>query len=319
MAHDRVKIALVTARPRPEVNPDLDMAMLHRAFASTDADATVTIWDDPSVDWASFDLAVIRSPWDYSWRSAEFLAWVDHCAKVTRIANPPEIMQWNARKEYLIELKAQSVPVVPTWYIAPGEPIKFPEDHEYVVKPAVGAGARFAARYQPADRQQALSHAERLHADLVTVMVQPYLSQIDVTGERALVFVHGEFLHAIRKRAVLSPGLRYDEPRDAHPGTEPWTPTPAELDVAVRALSVVPDSAELLYARVDMADDEDGKPVMTELELVEPGLYLRFHADSIPKFVAAMIHDAHVARACGAISRVGQSVSHRDQGVVETT
>ena len=32
-------------------------------------------WDDPAVDWPGFDLAVVRSCWDYAWRLEEFLGW----------------------------------------------------------------------------------------------------------------------------------------------------------------------------------------------------------------------------------------------------
>ncbi|GAA2901269.1 hypothetical protein GCM10010517_67070 [Streptosporangium fragile] len=296
MAHGHVRIALVTATPGPGISTDRDMPLLHAAFEHAGAEAEVTAWDDPEVDWARFDLAVIRSPWDYSWRPAEFLAWVDRCSEATRLANPPEIVRWNSRKQYLLEMRERNVPVVPTRYVAPGDPVDLPDGHEFVVKPAVGAGARFAARYGPAERERAAAHVGRIHADGVAVMVQPYLTRIDVTGERALVFVRNRFLHAIRKKAVLSSGLRYDEPREAHPGTERWQPTRAELALAERALAAVPGADRLLYARVDMADDEAGDPVMTELELVEPNLYLRFHRESIPAFVEAIVDAAERSR-----------------------
>lgn len=299
MGHDPVKIALVTARPRPEVNKDHDMPLLHGAVQATGAHATVTAWDDPDVRWSDFDLAVIRSPWDYSWRSAEFLRWIGDVAKLTRIANHPAVMRWNSRKEYLRELAAKDVPVVPTQYVRPGAAAALPADHEFVVKPAVGAGARFAARYTPQDRADALAHLERIHADGVTAMIQPYLHQIDVVGERALVFINGRFLHAIRKRAVLAPGLRYDAPRDAHPGTEPWTPSPAEFAVADRALAAIPFPEKLLYARVDMSHDKDGQPILNELELVEPGLYLRFHPENIATVANAIVAAAKAGRLAG--------------------
>lgn len=273
------------------------MVRLQAAVTNAGADAVVTPWDDQAIDWSSFDLAVIRSPWDYSWRSAEFLKWVDRVAALTRLANPPAIVHWNAHKEYLKELAAHRVPVVGTTYLQPTDAIELPDDREFVVKPAVGAGARFAARYQPAEHAQAVLHARRIQADGVPVMVQPYLERIDVTGERALVFIHGKFLHAIRKSAVLAPGLRFDEPRDAHPNTAPWIPTAAEISVAEQALAVVPNSADLLYARVDMADGLDGDPVITELELVEPGLYLRFHEGSENTFASAIVHHARALMA----------------------
>jgi hypothetical protein len=127
-------------------------------------------------------------------------------------------------------------------------------------------------------------------------MVQPYLHQIDKSGERALVFVQGTFLHAIRKNAVLAPGLRYDQRREAHPGLRPWSPTPDELAVAGQALSAVPHSADLLYARVDLASGVGGEPLVTELELVEPNLYLTVHPDSIPTVARAIVRAATAAR-----------------------
>jgi glutathione synthase/RimK-type ligase-like ATP-grasp enzyme len=185
---------------------------------------------------------------------------------------------------------------VHTQYVRPGDPIRLPADYEYVVKPAVGAGARFAARYKPADRDEARAHVRRMHDDRVTAMVQPYLHQIDTSGERALVFVQGTFLHAIRKNAVLAPGLRYDQRREAHPGLQPWSPTPDELAVAGQALSAVPHSTDLLYARVDLASGVGGEPLVTELELVEPNLYLTVHPESIPTVARAIVRAATAAR-----------------------
>lgn len=120
-------------------------------------------------------------------------------------------------------------------------------------------------------------------------MVQPYMNGIDARGERAVQFFGGRLLHASRKRAVLASGTAFDAAKVAHPGLEPWTPTPAELSVAERALAVVPDAHEVLYARVDLVDGEDGEPRVMELELVEPNLFLFLHPDSIPTVVAAIL------------------------------
>jgi glutathione synthase/RimK-type ligase-like ATP-grasp enzyme len=273
------------------VHADHDMALLSSAVAANGGDVSVAYWDDSSVDWASFDLVVIRSPWDYSWRSREFLEWLLACESQARVMNPPHIMRWNADKTYLRFLQAQSVPVINTRFIAPGEAASLPGDHEFVVKPAVGGGSRYCARYSPGERPLAEEHVRSIHAEGVTVMVQPYMHQIDTSGERALVFIKGKFLHAIRKNAVLSPGVRFDLDKDAHPGTQPWTPTEQELALARKALAAVPFPEPLLYARVDMISGP-AQPVLTELELVEPGLYLRIHPGSQDKVAQAIVSAA---------------------------
>ncbi|GHE83459.1 ATP-grasp domain-containing protein [Streptomyces fumanus] len=284
------RIALVTCRSGEQVAEDRDLPVLVRALGEAGAEASAVAWDDPAVEWAGFDLAVIRSTWDYSWRVAEFTAWADRCGEATRLLNPAGVVRWNTDKRYLGDLAAAGVPVVPTRYVAPGEPADLPEDQEYVIKPASGAGARYAARYAPGERDGALRHLARLHAEGFTAMVQPYLRAVDTAGERAVQYFGGQLLHASRKGAVLAPGTAYDERKVAHPGLEPWTPTRAELAVAEQALAAVPARAgELLYARVDLVDGEDGRPRVMELELIEPNLFLFLHPRSVPEVVARVL------------------------------
>ena len=291
------KIALVTARPRPEVNADADMPILVDALHAAGVDAVAMAWDAPAVDWSVFDLVVIRSPWDYSWRSAEFLSWVDQTSRVTRLANPRDVVRWNSDKRYLLQLASHGVSTVPTRFLAPGDPVELAgTSGEFVVKPAVGAGARYAARYRADETATATEHIRHMHREGVTAMVQPYLTAIDTAGERALVFIGNRFVHAIRKNAVLSVGLRYDEKRDAHPGTEPWEPTPGALALAEKAISTIPQRDELLYARVDMVVDAGDDAVLTELELIEPNLYLRFHRQNLPIVVEAIDAAGRAAR-----------------------
>ncbi|WP_020136379.1 ATP-grasp domain-containing protein [Streptomyces sp. 351MFTsu5.1] len=282
------RVALVTYDPRPEPSKDTDLPLLVEALRAAGAEAEAVCWD-ADVDWSGYDLAVIRSTWDYSWRAAEFTAWAERCGKATRLANPPQVVRWNTDKRYLGELDRAGVPVVPTGYLAPGDPLALPTDHEYVVKPTSGAGARYAARYTPERHEDAVRHLERMHAEGLTAMVQPYMRGIDAGGERALQFFGGRLLHASRKRAVLSPGTAFDADKVAHPGLEPWTPTPAEVAVAERALAAVPEAPELLYARVDLVDGEDGQPRVMELELVEPNLFLFLHPGSLPRVVEAVL------------------------------
>lgn len=285
------RVALVTYDPRPQPSKDADLPVLVAALREAGAEADAVFWDDGDVDWGGYDLAVIRSTWDYSWRADEFVAWARRCGKVTRLANPAEVVRWNTDKRYLGELAEAGVPVVPTRYLAPGDPVSLPEGQEYVVKPTSGAGARYAARYAPGPGQHktAVRHLERMHAEGLTAMVQPYMRGIDAGGERALQFFGGRLLHASRKRAVLSPDTAFDADKVAHPGLEPWTPTPAEREVAERALAAVPNASELLYARVDLVDGDDGQPRVMELELVEPNLFLFLHPESVGPVVDILL------------------------------
>ena len=74
-----MKIALVTARPARGL--DEDEPPLRLALQRAGCDVETAEWDDSRVEWASFDLALLRSAWDYAERVSEFLAWVQRASQ----------------------------------------------------------------------------------------------------------------------------------------------------------------------------------------------------------------------------------------------
>lgn len=157
------------------------------------------------------------------------------------------------------------------------------------MKPAVSAGALDTARYPAARRREAAAHVARLHADGRTAMVQPYLRAVEAErAETLLVMVGGAFSHALRKGPLLVPGLQLVGGLFVEEDIRPATPTAAELRVAQATLAAVPGGGDLLYARVNLVEGDDGAPVLMELELVEPSLFLA-HAPEAADRVAAAI------------------------------
>jgi hypothetical protein len=274
------RLAIVTCAAFADLDPENQI--LRAALLARGAVADACVWDDPAVDWGSYDLVVLRSPWDYSERRDQFVAWAD---SVPRLVNPAPVVRWNTDKRHLRSLAERGVPVVPTSWLEPGDAVALPSHGEFVVKPAVSAGARDTGRYDAGDPGQlalARELAARLLAAGSTVMVQPYLTGIDTAGETALLFLGGEFSHAIRKGPILAGP--YAEGTPVRPGDTitPRTPSDAEHAVALQALAAaracVPEAADSAYARVDLVPGPDGSPVVLELELTEPSLFLD-HAD----------------------------------------
>lgn len=241
-------------------------------------DAQPAVWDDPAVDWAAYDLVVVRSTWDYTWRRDAFLDWA---ASVPALLNPVEVLAWNTDKRYLAELSAAGVPVVPTTFVAPGETFAVPA-YEHVVKPTVSAGSRDTRRFAAGEDSSA--HARALLDAARTVMVQPYQAAIDRDGETAVLSFLGRHSHAARKAPVLVPTL--GDPYDV--AITPAQATAAQLAVAAAALAVVPCDAPLLYARVDLVPGADGAPTVMELEVTEPSLFLDRSEGAPERFAAAI-------------------------------
>lgn len=283
------RVALVTARAA--LGTDIDLAPLLEALGEHDIAADAPCWDDPGVDWASFDLAVLRSPWDYVSRYSEFLDWIDAAAAQTRILNPPEIVRWNTDKRYLAELAHRGLAVVPTTFVEPGDfepggatPRLDHHAGELVVKPVISAGSKDTARHS--DPRAAEEHVRHLLAQDRAVMVQPYQHAIDTYGETGLVFFDGELSHAFRKAPILAldapPTAEFFAPEEI----TPRDPTPDER--ALAEATIAGCGPDLLYARVDLVPASDGRPQILEVELAEPSYFLGQSPGSADRFAAAV-------------------------------
>lgn len=250
--------------------------MLVEALSRQGITATGHPWD-ADVDWASYDLVVVRSAWDYVDRHAEFLAWAD---RVPRLANRASVLRWNTDKTYLGRLADAGVPVVPTTYVTG---IFEAPSGEYVVKPTVSAGAADTARYGPADADAAHAHVARLLAAGRGVMVQPYVAAVESADETSVLFFDGVYSHGARKGPVLA-GAEALPPELLDVGGR--EPSSAERAAAQQVLDAVGEP--LLYARVDLLPGPE-RPLLLELELAEPYLFLGTSSGAADRFAAAIV------------------------------
>ena len=291
-----LRIALVTCATLPDLDPD-DRRLIE-PLRARGAATSALVWDDASVEWDTFDLVVIRNTWDYTDRRDAFVAWA---RSVPRLANPASIIEWNTDKRYLTDLAAAGLPVVPTTWLSDASH-DLPDSGMHVLKPSVGAGSVDAARFSLGDEHEATlarDHAQRLLAAGKTVMVQPYLEAIETRGETGVIFVGGRISHAIGKGAMLggdrqaeAGGLYLEESIVAR------QPTADELDLARRALDAVPGGPDgLTYARIDLVPGDDGAPILMELELTEPSLFMAVVPGSEERFADAIVSAAEQARA----------------------
>ena len=83
-------MALATCAEFPDGHPD--DGELVAPLAGLGVGATFAVWDDPSIDWARFDLIVLRSTWDYTLRRDEFLAWAE---AIPAVMNPAAAVRWD--------------------------------------------------------------------------------------------------------------------------------------------------------------------------------------------------------------------------------
>jgi hypothetical protein len=271
-----MKLRIATCATLPE--PDVDEAPLLEALHVRGVDARMVAWEADG--WDEPIPTVIRSTWNYIHDLPAFLAWTRRVRGP--LWNPPQVIAKNVHKSYLGELATAGHAVVPTIFVARGEPLDLVEVcrargfTRIVVKPTVGAGS-FATRCfdRPDDGVEFLCEL----AGERDVMIQPYVPSVEAYGERSLVYISGAITHAMRKSPRF---LGQDE---SVTGPHPIADEERALAEAVLA----PYARDLLYGRVDMANDEHGRPMVMELELVEPSLFLLEHPPALVRFVDALV------------------------------
>lgn len=267
---------------------DAELPLIVAAATARGHRADICRWDDPSVDWNSYDTVVVRSCWDYTGRREEFVTWA---RSIPDLQNPSRVIAWNTDKVYLRELSAGRTPIIGTyWNVQAGDDIG--SSDEWVCKPSVSVGSQDTARW--ATRDEVYSHSAELVAAGRTSMVQPYVRSVDSEGETAMMFLGGEFSHAIRKGQLLRRGEGVRQDRDSRESITPRAPTAAQHEVAAEALASVARilalNGPLLYARVDLVTAADGSPLVIELELTEPSLFLADSDGSADRLILALEH-----------------------------
>lgn len=279
----RPRIAIATCAQHAELVAD-DLPLM-AALEEFGVAAAPLVWNAGEVEWGEFDGCLLRSVWDYHLHRADFLAWAEAAAATVPLWNPPGVLRWNTDKGYLRELAAAGVATIPTVWLRRGEPARLeellerPGWEDAVLKPSVDLGADRLVRVRRGEGQALLDALLAEH----DVLAQPFLPAVEERGEVSLVFFDGEFSHAVRKlprRGDFRVQSKWGGRAGAAVATE------AQRELAARALAAVGEP--LLYARVDLVEDEAGEPLLIELELVEPNLYLASAAGAAERLATAL-------------------------------
>lgn len=269
------RIAILTPDPAEIAYPDLwpkVLARLQRALDGADIAAAPTPWTAHADDISGLrDYACVLPllVWGYHHDAAR---WQRACALWERealpLANPARVLAWNTDKRYLRELAERGVAIPATTFAdALSQDVverAFADTgaDELIVKPAVSGGAWKTRRLRRGDAVG--------QADGTAMLVQPYLPTIETAGETSLLYFGGRLSHAVNKRPVAGDFRIQEE----FGGQYALVPEPPAAAVALAGQVLQAVGQPLLYARIDMVPDADGRWLLMEAELIEPDFYL---------------------------------------------
>ena len=237
--------------------------------------ATFAVWNDASVTWGNYDAVVLKSPWDYFDKIAEFKVWLQQLAKEqVPFLNPVSIVNWNLDKKYLLDIEQAGFSIVPTRIIPQNsffaaEPFfEFWQTDTILIKPAISGGAKNTFPIAASESAR-LNHQVKELVKTETYLVQPFMPEIQTQGEWSLLFFNGNFSHAVRKVPQ-----RGDFRVQHFFGGEILLETPPPIIINYGQELVQKFAPGCLYARVDGLESK-GEFKLMELELIEPLLFLQ--------------------------------------------
>ena len=266
----------------------LEQELLKSAFEAQGLKVDITYWDNPTYEWQETKSVLFRTIWDYFERFNEFWEWLEQVKTKTRLINSYELIKWNIDKHYLKDISSWGIETVPTYFADKGCNMKLHEIakrnqwKDLVIKPAISASA-FKTYKILANEIQA---NEKLFNSLVqerNMLVQPYFETITQLGEASLMVFDGKFTHAILKKA--QPGdFRV---QDDYGGTvHNYIPTKAEINFAEKVFETC--KTKPVYGRVDIVWDNDKNFYLSELEIIEPELWIRNYPKCAERIAVAV-------------------------------
>ncbi len=266
-----------------------DDRLLIAEFAQRGVEASSVAWGDPDSDWNRYDLALIRSTWDYIDERARFLSVLSAIeASSCRLFNPLDAVRWNSDKGYLFELNDWGIPIVPTVRMSVTD-LASVEDtltregwRNVVVKPVIGAGGSAVRRAAATEIGGTLEQLAAEHPPH-EFLIQPLIESVITEGEWSFIFIGGEVSHVLLKR----PAAGDYRAHGIYGGTiEPAAPRQEDLRQVKAMLARLP--FDLLYARFDLVRVE-GRLAVMELELIEPMLYFNLALEGVGRLVDATL------------------------------
>lgn len=271
--------------------PDVDALftddrLLIAAFASLGVEAESVAWADADTDWGEFDVALIRSTWDYVDETAAFL---DRLAEIEAssctLFNSAAVARWNAHKGYLLDLERWEVPIVPTLRASAAtrhevlETVAQSGWQELVLKPVVGAGA-MEVRRLPARALAGVLDTLKPRREL---LVQPLAEAVMSDGEWSVIYIDRRRSHVLRKAPAPGDFRAHGiYGGSVEPGHLPATDL-ADVDAMLARIPF-----DLLYARLDLVRVDDRLAVL-EFEAIEPMLYLDRASGAADRLAAAAL------------------------------
>lgn len=282
-------LGLITCEQYPTLTPDDQL--LTKPLEKAGLNWRPVVWTQTRTDHLKIKHLLLRSPWDYYLHSTHFLDWLSECQKnKIQIINSLETVLWNYKKNYLTDLKKFGCPIVPTLFFNTSDSyesimakILSQQWTEIITKPTISAGSHLT--YKTSIHDPSLKQKIEAIQKFNPIMIQPFIPSVMDEGELSLIFFNNraqKFSHGVLKKPKTADFRVQEEFGGA---ISQYQPSRNILEMAERTLQIIP--GDWCYARVDILNWST-QPLIGELELIEPSLYLKYSENGPQDFVSAL-------------------------------
>ena len=282
-----MKIGFATSSAYPDLTSDDQLAL---EFFKRSITVEPVIWDVPEVKWCDYDLVVVRSCWDYHLKFRAFLEWIELLKdKQIKVCNGPDILKWNCRKSYLLDLQNRGIPVIPSLIVAGDSKPKLEQIlaeqswQRVVIKPEVSADAWQTWTCNSRLAYQHQGRFEKMLTEHDNILLQPFIEEIKTQGEWSFIFIENQFSHAVLKKPKTG-DFRVQEHLGGQRALK--EPTDSLLKQVKNIYSRL--NYDCLFARLDGIVIKD-KFLVMEIELIEPSLFLKLDPLAPKRFAEAIL------------------------------
>ena len=240
-------------------------------------------WNDTNFNWSSTKSAIFRSTWDYFDQFSNFRNWLDIVKDQCYLINPYGQINWNLDKHYLLDLQKLDLPIVESIFVSKKTQLnietisKSKNWKDIVIKPTISGAARHTYHLKN-DEIKKFQYKWLSLTNNEDFMVQEFQKNILSSGEIAVMLFGGEYSHSVLKKAKKGDFRVQDDFGGSVEKINPSLDIIKLAEKTIKSLKTMP-----LYARVDIIFDNGNKPVISELELIEPELWFRFKKESAYK------------------------------------
>lgn len=260
--------------------------LLIRGFEAQGWHASPVVWTDPNVDWDQFDVALIRSTWDYLDAPEHFLRVLTNIQSSScRLYNPLAAVRWNMNKQYLFDLDSWEISIIPTYSVSTDVNMTYELFAEkqwrtVILKPTIGLAGSYSYRVGLDELEDTVKKLKVTQPGL-QYLAQPFIADIVSEGEWSFIYFNRQLSHVLLKQPAPDDyrvqGIYGGRIQQAEP-------SPTDQLHAQTVMDKLP--FDLLYARLDFVR-MNGQLSVMEVEFIEPIFSFNLAPESISLLVEA--------------------------------